>query len=134
MGKIEDAIARLGADLEKGAEQWRDEFRAGFSQFANGVRLQGCRVLPLRGALLYGGPGRLVGWSLRNDHATEAAVITLRDGRSNDDDVAPPVAVLTIAAGDTSNLTVPGASITEALWLQQDGGTLVGAVYLGAVD
>lgn len=132
MGKIEEAVAQLGADLQRGAEQWRDEFRAGMASFDRAQRLQGCRVLPLRGQLLYGAPGRLLGWSLRSD---QPVTLTLRNGR---DDTADPLATVIIPAGQSSNLTVPGASITEALWLQTEwagtAGTVVGGIYVGAVD
>lgn len=134
MGKTEDLLEKLADSIVRDGERWRDEYRASMSQFANGVRLQAARPIPLNAQkLLWGGPCRLVGWSVRAVGGT--ATLSLRNGR---DDTADLVATVTVSADgvtDTRWLSPGGVSVGEALWATYTGaGTLTGTVYLGAVD
>lgn len=130
-GTTENHVAAaLTASAE--LERIRSVLESAVAASDRGNRLQGSRALPVQAgrALLWGGSGRLMGWSLRA--AGGAVTLTLRDGR---DDTADPVAVINIAADATSNHQVPAASFNDALWLQRSGaGTLEGAVWIGAVD
>lgn len=129
-----DRIAdRLGELFALQGDRIRDEIRAGLQETSNALRLRGARNRPLYpDALVWGGPGRLVGWSIR---ATGGAVsVTLHDGRDTAGEV---LAVIDVPAGESTQGALPGGgvSITEALYADVSGaGAVQGSIYLGAVD
>jgi hypothetical protein len=131
-------LEHIGRQLEQAGERWRDELRAGFAQTSEGLRIDAARVVPLDGralALGNGGPCRLLGWSLRNSGATPA-VLNFRDGRDTSADMVATVNLGTNSAWqhDTKWFGPTGLAVTDALFLELTGGTMAGAVYLGAVD
>lgn len=136
MGWVEDKIE---AKLEKVTEtvtsealRTRAELAASFEGSLRGERLTGSLPRPIRAnAVNYGAPGRLVGWSLRA--VTADVAVTFHDGRSAADD---PLAVVVIPAGTSSTVSFPAVSFTSELFAEvvTAGGTVTGAVWLGATD
>jgi hypothetical protein len=140
--KLEDrAIATLAA-IPLEVERIHLSLAAGLAEYANAVRVTGSRVVSLPGlpaagttGLLWGGRCRVAGWSIRA--VGGAAVLTLRDGR----DVSSPVVAAPTIGGDGQSTTAwfgpAGLTIGDALSFDATvagGGTLVGAVYLAAID
>ncbi len=133
-GWVERIANRLGELMALQEERVRSQIAAGLVETRNALRLQGARSEPLNGSrLLWGGSGRLVGWSLR---ATGGAVaVTLHDGRP--ETLGDVLAVIDLAAGQSATVGLPGSgvSVTEACSAVVTGaGTVSGAVFLGAKD
>lgn len=139
--KIEDrALATLAA-IPLEVERIHLSLSAGLTEYANAVRINGSRVVSLPAALpaagttglLWGGRCRVAGWSLRS--VGGAVQLTLRDGR----DTSSPVVAAPTTTGDLQPSHAwfgpSGLTITDALSFDGSGtGTLVGAVYLAAID
>jgi hypothetical protein len=126
----ETLFDKLTRAVTESSERVRAQIEAGFAQSENGVRLQGALARTIYpNTLAWGGQGRLLGWSARAGGAD--AVVTLHDGRSAE---AEPLAVVTVPANTTSNVTLPagGASITEAVFASVTAGTITGTLYLSA--
>ena len=136
--ELREAIAAIPLTLDR----MTSELSVGLGEFHNGVRLKGARNVVVGAAgrtLAYAGTGRLVGWSLQADGG--AVEVRVRDGRDAGGDV---LAVLRLAddtgelpTNDTQWLGPGGVSFTEGLYVEVDpdsDGTLVGSVWLGAVD
>lgn len=133
MSKTEELIEKLAVAITRDGERWRDEYRAGMSQFANGVRLQAARPVILdRAKVLWGGPCRLVGWSIEG--VGGAAKVRLRNGRDNTADVVATLSVTADGIVDTRWMGPGGLDVGEALYADVVAGTVIGTVYLGAVD
>lgn len=111
-------------------EKVRAQIEAGFSQTTKAVRVAGDRYAALSPGLQPSGRGRLSGWSLEGGGTD--GVLRFFDGRTADGE---PVAVVKVAAGATSNHTLPGRGVfvTEALFVVITGG-ITGTLYFGAVD
>lgn len=124
------AAAMVAVPME--LERIRAELQAGLAQTHNGRTITGARYLPAGGReRAWGGPGRLVGWSVRA--AGGAVGLTLRDGFHDNADV---VAVIDVPAGESRTVHLgSGVSFGEGLKLERTGaGTAEGAVFIGAVD
>jgi hypothetical protein len=126
---------RMGELFALQGAQLRAEIAAGMAQTTDAIRLRGARVVPLRpgAALAHTGPGRLVGWSLRDLNVAGASFVTLHDGRSTD---GPVLAVIDLEAPTTTQtvwLGPGGVSITEAVFVSVTG-SVTGSLYIGAVD
>lgn len=130
MGYVEDKLAHLAATIALEGERTREAFAAGLAETKEGLRVTGARYVPIRPMVTSAG-GRLAGWSLLAGAA--AAVVTLHDGQTADDDV---VSVITLAAGEAATVPIPGAGISfvHGLFAEITGGPVSGAVWLGAVD
>lgn len=131
MGMAQDIADKLGELFALQGDRIRDEIRSGLAQTNNALRLQGARNRPIYpNSVAWAGSGRLVGWSIRG--GAGGGVVTLHDGR---DDSGEVLAVLNVAADETSNHGLPGAgvSITEACFVKVTG-SVSGSLYLGAVD
>lgn len=125
----EKHIEHLVAALALEGDKLRSEWQAGMTQFANGLKVAGARPLPIQRNLGWGGPGRLVGWSVK---ATGGPVtLLMRDSHAAaDGDI---IAVIDLV--DTENETIwlgeSGVSFGEALYLERTGaGTLIGSVWI----
>lgn len=143
MSRVEEALIQTLAAVPLEFERHRTMLETGLQRFANGMRINGSRVvqmpagMPAAGttSLLWGGPCRVVGWSIRAKGG--AAVVNFRDGR---DTAAPFVGTVELeapgSAGSTSNpwFGAAGATALDALSLEVESGAVVGCVYLGAVD
>jgi hypothetical protein len=129
---VQAALLSLPMELERmGAK-----LASGLSEFHNGNRLTAARYVDVSRRLVSTGSGRLVGWSLRNSHATDVATVNIRNSRDASGDI---VATLALSGGEDSSIWLGpgGVDFGEALYLDVTGpgaGSLVGAVWLGAVD
>lgn len=138
-----DPIEKLVAHLIAEGEHTRDALRALMQATDRGRRLQGARVLPVpaagaatSGTLLWGGAGRLMGWTLRNSTGTGSLVVNLYDGNDNGGQL---VATTTLAATPQPPAWFgpSGLSVTEKLSVEvipTGGALLAGVVYYGATD
>lgn len=132
---VQAALLALPMELDRIAGQ----MASGLSEFHNGNRVTAARYADVTRRQVSNGRGRLVGWSMRNSHATDPLTVTIRDSRDAAGDV---MATFTLAAGagSTHQLGVAGVSFGEGLFLDVTGpaaavaGSLVGAVWLGVVD
>lgn len=130
---IQTTLAEAIARMLLAQEQLRTELASGLQQFHNGQRLQGARAVDVgptgRGPLVWGGDGRLVGWSLRAT-GDDPVVVHLTTGAGD------VLAVLEVAASSTQWFGPGGVSFADGLRLEVIGaaGDLAGAVYVGAVD
>lgn len=125
---IQAALLSLPLELQRMSA----ELQAGLAQSHAGNRLTGARPVDVTRRLAWGGPGRLVGWSIRAD--VGAVTLTLRNGRDSTGEVLGTVELATDQS-HTVWMGPGGVDFGEALFLDVTGaGTLVGAVYLGAVD
>lgn len=110
----------------------RAELAAAFAESLRGSRLTGALARPIRAnADSYGAGGRLVGWSLRS--VTADVTVNFRDGRDTD---ADPIATEFIPAGTAKTVSMPGVSFVDRLYTEviTAGGTVFGAVWIGATD
>ncbi len=129
---VQAAILALPMELERiGARM-----TAGLAEFHNGQRLTAARYVDVGRRLVSTGSGRLVGWSMRNAHATDSLTVTVRNSRDASGDV---VATLGLGGGQGSTVWLGpgGVDFGEALFLDVTGagaGSLTGSVWLGAVD
>lgn len=134
MSVTQKLLEKIVGAIERAEESVRNDVRAGLAETNRAVRLTGARYLPLPASaqLMWGGQGRLVGWSAQ---ATGGPVrLVLRDGRDTSADV---VAVVDLADGehDRTWFGPGGVSFGEALYCERTGtGGITGALYLGAVD
>ena len=125
------AAALLAVPME--LQRITSELRAGLTEYHNGQRITGDRYIPAGGrAMAWGGAGRLTGWSVQ---AVGGPVkVLLRDGRTADGEVLA-VIDLVEEESDTQSLSRGGVAFPEGLYLDRSGaGTLLGAVWIGAVD
>jgi hypothetical protein len=134
MGFVDDKIAAVAAQVTLESERTRTELADQFSQTVRGLRIDGALPRPFRtNAENYTAAGRLVGWSLRASGAD--ATITFRDGHNTD---ADPIATVVIPAGKSDTTSAPGSGVSfvDALYAEvaPGSGTIVGAVWIGAVD
>jgi hypothetical protein len=106
------------------------EIRAGLLETTNALRLQGSRNLPIyANTTAWRGPGRLMGWSVR-ETAAAPATVTLHDGRDSSGAV---LGVLNLAAGEADTQPLPAVSVTESLYVAVTG-AVQGSIYFGATD
>ena len=130
--KLEAQLLANLAAIPLELEHVRGTLAAGLAESVEGNRLTGARPVVAGRPLVWGGSGRLVGWSLR---ATGGPVtVTLRDSHDATGDI---VAVVNIADATSQSFGVPGAGVSfgEALNATASGaGVLEGAWWLGAVD
>lgn len=129
---LEEAAEKIGAAVDRAGEKWHDAIQAGLLQTTNAVRLRGARNRNISGTgLLWGGPGRFIGYSLINNTAGPITVIWT-DGHDGSGDYIHGVIV---PANDARNGGPPaGVSITEATYVTVTGGAILGTTYLGGVD
>lgn len=126
---VQAALLSLPMELDRiGAK-----VAAGLGEFHNGQRITAARYVDVGRRLVSTGSGRLVGWSVRNAHATDTVTVTVRNSRDASGDV---MATFALDAGEDSTVWLGpgGVDFGEALYLEVDGGQLVGAVWLGVVD
>jgi hypothetical protein len=127
-------LEKIVGAVESTGERLDNRIRAGFAQTEKGLRLTGARNRPVYpNSLVWGGPGRLMGWNLRATGTDPAGVtVTVHDGR---DTAGEQLLTVDLAAGDVATVWLgpSGVSVTEALFLAADG-PVAGSVYLGAVD
>lgn len=130
MGYVDEKLAHLATTVALEAQRTREAFAAGLAETKEGLRVTGARYAPIRPNVT-SAAGRLAGWSLLAGAA--AATVTLHDGQTADDDV---VAVIALAAGESSTVPIPGAGISfvHGLFAEITGGPVSGAVWIGAVD
>lgn len=134
--KVEGKLESLAAAVSFEAERTRLELAAALSQSIKGARIDGALPRQIRAnAQNLGVGGRLLGWSLRNSGAT-TVTINFRDGHDVGGDLIGTELLGTNSAWARSSVWfgVAGASFGEGLWVEVTGGTVDGAVYLGAVD
>lgn len=131
--KIEKKVEDLAAAVVVQGEQTRAELVSGLAETKRGLRIDGAASKPFRANNVnYHTGRRLVGWSLRA--AGGAVVVTFRDGLTAD---AEPIGAVCLADGQSETVTAMPAGVTfvDALYAEVTGaGTVVGAVWLGAVD
>lgn len=131
---IPDKLLEAIAQIPIAIDELRAQNEAGLAEYHNAARLRGARYVTAGRPLVWGGPGRLVGWSLRASGGP--VLLTLHDGHDTSGDVLATVNLAT--DGATSNLSFPGGvSFVESLYVETDTsstGTLIGAWWLGAVD
>ena len=128
--KIEEIAAKVAAD----GEATRSALYAAFSEFRAGVRIDGAAYKPVAAnAINYGGPKRLVGWSLRA--VGGPVVVNFRDGQDVTGDV---LGTLALEDGRSHTTTILPAGVSFASLFVEvtstGAGTVVGAVWLSAVD
>lgn len=130
--KLDDHLISTLAQIPLELEKVRTELTTGLAESHNGVRLTGARYVSLGRPLVWGGTGRLVGWSIRSTGGSSN--LTLHNSRDNSGEV---IAVITLAAeaGETIWFGSSGVTFTEGLYISGAGaGVLEGAIWLGAVD
>jgi len=133
---LNDVIVAKLEQIVTGLERQREGLRAALVETNNAIRLRAARPVNVSSAggrvLIWAGPGRLVGWSLRA--TTNDVTVDLRDSR---DDAGDPIASVVIPTGQSRELWAGpgGVSFGEGLYLDATGaGVLTGSVWLGAVD
>lgn len=120
--------------------RWGAELQAALSQSLAGVYLRGARAVQVGTAAgatarVTTAAGRLVGWSLKNDHASDDATVNLYDGTDNTGALVATVA-LDAGASETKHLGA-GVGVVYGLYVEITGtgaGSVRGAVYLGATE
>lgn len=137
--KLEEKFEHLARTFELEGELTRTRMAAALGESIRGLRIDGAAPRALRAGLVYGGAGRLTGWSVREAAPTPAAAaVDLYDGITPDAvDPARLVASFSLAAGGQShgNAMPAGVSFTEGLFAVFTGtGLPVGAIWRGAVD
>lgn len=112
----------------------REQLAGPLDQFADGLRVRGARALDVsKRQMIWGGRGRLMGWTLRGINATVA--VNLHDGRDNSGQLIGTVSVGLNSAWNQSSVWFGpgGVHFGEALFLDLIGtGTVSGAVYIVA--
>ena len=120
--------------------KWGAELTANLSKSLGGVWLRGARAVPIGTAANAttrptNNPGRIVGWSLHNVDATNAATIMLYDGADNAGDLIASVSLL---PEQSTAFEHSGIAVTRGLFVEivPAAGTAAvrGAIYLGATD
>lgn len=135
MASIEQHFEHFAATVALEQAHTREAFAAGLAEFVRGQRVTGAIRRPVHGpGQLYTVSGRLVGWSLRAAGGT--ATVDLYDGHDNTGDL---LASISLAAGASDAQTMMPAGVTFADGVYADvtlagGATLLGAVWIGAVD
>jgi hypothetical protein len=136
MGIITDKINERVAEALLEVEKQTAAVAAGLAQWQNGNRLTGARPIDAsKHPRLWGGSGRLVGWSL---YAKGGPVeLLIRDGR--DAGTGDPLGGISLVDGGNSVhwLGPGGVSFGEGVYLDVQSGNftaLRGSVWLGAVD
>ena len=126
--QILDVLAQVATALERDHELQR----AMLTVTQNANRLRGNRSVPIGTGgriLAWGGPGRLVGWTLSAGAA--AATVTFRD--SHDASGQPIAGPITVAANTSERFALPegGAGFGDGLFIDATG-TFTGVVWIGA--
>lgn len=136
MGIITDKVNERVTEALLEIEQHSAQVAAGLAQWQNGMRLRGARPIDAsRHPRLWGGEGRLVGWSL---YAKGGPVeLLIRDARVAG--TGDPLAGFNLADGeDTTQWLGPGGvSFGDGVYLDVQNGNftnLRGSVWIGAVD
>jgi hypothetical protein len=133
-------IEKLTGTVVQEAEKTRDSMAAGFASSLRGRHVAGAlpRVVPsapTAAALLYDGPGRVMGWSLRNSAGAGGLVVNLYDGSDNTGLLVASVSIGSASAWQQSTTWFGpnGVGVSEKLTIEvlSTGGapTLAGAVY-----
>lgn len=133
-------IEKLTGTVVQEAEKTRDAMSAGFASSLRGRRVAGAlpRVVPsapTAATLLYDGPGRVMGWSLRNSAGSGGLVVNLYDGSDNTGLLVATVSIGSASAWQQSTtwFGVDGVGVSEKLTIEiiSTGGspTLAGSVY-----
>lgn len=128
--KINDHLAEALTEVQLRSA----EIAAGLAQWQNGNRLTAARPLQVNGhPRLWGGSGRLVGWSV---YAKGGPVeVLIRDSRVTGAGDVLGGFNLVDGEGDKLWLGPGGVSFGEGIFLEKTGaGALQGALWLGAVD
>jgi hypothetical protein len=126
--KLNEKVAEALLEVEKQTAA----VALGLAQWQNGARLTGARPLQVAGPSqrLWGGSGRLVGWSLFA--ANGPVTVLIRDSRvAGDGDV---LAAFALADGEDAQqwMGPTGVSFGEGLFVEKTGaGALVGSVWTG---
>lgn len=137
---FDSLIEKLTSTVVQEAEKTRLSLQEGFASSLRGSRLHGALTLqvpsaPTSAQLLYNGPGRLMGWTLRNSAGAGAIVVNLYDGADN---TAPLVATVSIGSGSAWQQSSAwfgptGLAVAQLLTLElivaSGTPTLAGAVY-----
>jgi hypothetical protein len=136
MGLITDKIDERIAEALLEVQKHTADVAAGLAQWNNGQRLTGARPIDAsRHPRLWGGSGRLVGWSV---YAKGGPVeLLIRDSRVSG--AGDPLAGINLVDGGNSVhwLGPGGVSFGEGLYLEVQSGSLTalkGTIWLGAVD
>lgn len=137
MSILSDKIDGRLAEVLLEVQQHSAAIAAGLAQYQNGMRLNGARPMDAsRHPRLWGGEGRLVGWSL---YAKGGPVeLLIRDSRVAG--AGDPLAGINLATDGASSvhwLGPGGVSFGEGVYLEVQSGNftaLRGSVWLGAVD
>lgn len=96
-------IEKLTSTVVQESEKTRAAMVSGFQSTLLGSRIHGALPRqvpdgPTPAALLYDGPGRVMGWTLRNSAGTGNLVVNLYDGADN---TAPLVATASIGSASS---------------------------------
>lgn len=126
--RINDQVAEALLKVE----QHSAEVASGLALFNNGQRLTAARPMNVTAKRVWGGSGRLVGWSVK---ATGGPVTVLvRDSRDSEGQVLAVIDLLDTES-ETVSLGTAGVSFGEGIYLDRSGaGTLIGSVWLGGHD
>lgn len=129
---LSDKLNEKIADALLEVEKQTAAVAVGLAQWQNGMRLTGSRSLQLTGGSqrLWGGSGRLVGWSLFAKGGSCEVVI--RDSRVAD--AGDVLAAFTLVDGEDAQhwMGPTGVSFGEGLYIEETGaGVLVGAIWTG---
>lgn len=133
MGHLEDKLEHFVATVALESERTRLAFAAGLSEFVRGQRVTGAIRRDLRGrGKLYTVAGALVGWSVRA--VGGAVTIDLYDGHDNTGDLLASIS-LAAGASDAQTMMPAGVTFADGIFADVQGaGTVLGAVWIGAVD
>lgn len=138
---FEHLIEKLTSTVVQESEKTRDAMAAGFTSSQRGNRLHGALSLQVppnlpstAAQLLYDGPGRLMGFTLRNSAGAGNIVVNLYDGADN---TAPLVGSVSVGSGSewqqaTAWFGPGGIGVSARLTLEviaSGGATLSGAVH-----
>jgi hypothetical protein len=136
MGIISDKINAEVAEALLEVHKSTAQVAAGLAQWQNGNRLTGARPLQINGhGRLWGGSGRLVGWSIVSIGGP--VTILIRDSRAAGNGDVLAVLDVVDTESETQWFGPGGISFGEGVFLDVQSGslaTLKGSVWLGAVD
>lgn len=136
MGIIDNKINERVAEALLEVQRHTAEVAAGLAQWQNGNRLNAARPLQINGhGRLWGGRGRLVGWSVIADAGPVRVFV--RDGREAGNGDVLAVIDLQATESETVWLGPGGISAGEGVFLDLQSGSLAalkGSIWLGAVD